>query len=153
MLILKQYFWFYSHPGHNSLGGNLRCLIWHLPQVFVYYLLSINYIPLLLQTPYDDRLCLFLTRVQQVGEGACLAVGEPYHLPPTAAIPHTLYNPIRAVLPHQPQGLGGETENLPQYHLPVNTSWGVSYREQEIWSVDHMGEPLSGQGLLHGGSS
>ena len=24
---------------------------------------------------------------------------------------------------------------------------------QEIWSIDHMGKPLSGQGLLHGGSS
>ena len=57
-----------------------------------------------------------------MGEGACLAVGEPYHLAPTTAIPHMLYNPIGAVLPYQPQGLGGETENLSQYCLPVDTS-------------------------------
>ena len=30
----------------SHLGETLRCLIWHLPQVFVCYLLSINYIPL-----------------------------------------------------------------------------------------------------------
>ena len=29
----------------SHLGETLRCLIWHLPQVFVCYLLSINYIP------------------------------------------------------------------------------------------------------------
>ena len=69
-----------------------------------------NYIPLLLQTLYDERLCLFLTRVGQVGEGAHLAVGAPYHLPPSAAIPHIIYNPIRAVVPYHPQGLGGETK-------------------------------------------
>ena len=28
----------------------------------------------------------------------------------------------------------------------------VGHKGQDIWSVDHMGEPLSGQGLLHGGS-
>ena len=41
-----------------------------------------------------------------MGEGACLTVRVPYHLPSTAAIPHIIYNPIRAVLPYQPQGLG-----------------------------------------------
>ena len=30
----------------------------------------------------------------------------PDHLPPTVAIPHIIYNPIRAVLPYQPEGLG-----------------------------------------------
>ena len=29
---------------------------------------------------------------------------------PPAAIPHTIHNPIGAVLPYEPQGLGGETE-------------------------------------------
>ena len=82
MSLLKQSLWFYSHPNHSSIGGTLRCLIWHLPQVFICYLLSINYIPLILKILYDDRLCLFLTRVRQVGEGPCLAVGVPYHLPP-----------------------------------------------------------------------
>ena len=36
----------------------------------------------------------FLTRVRQVGQGDGLAVGEPYHLLTTAAIPHTLYNSL-----------------------------------------------------------
>ena len=53
-----------------------------LPQVFVYHLLSINYIPFLLQTSYHDRLCLLLPRVRQVGEGDGLTLGEPHHLPP-----------------------------------------------------------------------
>ena len=66
----------------SHLGETLRCLVQHLPQVFVYYLLSINYITILSQTLHDDRLCLFLTRVGQVGERAHLTVGVPYHLPP-----------------------------------------------------------------------
>ena len=86
-------------------GKTLRCLVWHLPQVFVCYLLSIDYIPLLLQTPYNDRLCFLLTRVRQVGEGPHPTVGVPYHLP-LAATPPTIHNPIRAVLPDEPQGLG-----------------------------------------------
>ena len=106
MLILKQYSWFYSHLGHCSLGETLRHLIQHLPQVFVYHLLSINCIPFLLQTSYHDRLHLLLSRVGQVGEGDGLAVGEPHHLPPTTTVPHTLYHSSRAVLPYQPQGLG-----------------------------------------------
>ena len=64
------------------MGETLRCLIWHLPQVFVYHLLSINCIPFLLQTSHHDRLCLLLSRVRQVGEGDDLTVGEPHHLPP-----------------------------------------------------------------------
>ena len=43
----------------SHLGEILRCLIWHLTQVFVCYLLSINYI-LFLQIQHDDQLCLFL---------------------------------------------------------------------------------------------
>ena len=39
-------------------------------------------------------------------EGHCPTVGAPYHLPPTAAIAHIIYNPIRAVLPYQPESLG-----------------------------------------------
>ena len=41
-----------------------------------------------------------------MGEGDCLAVGEPHHLPPTITIPYTLYNSSGAVLPYQHQGLG-----------------------------------------------
>ena len=69
--------------------------------------------PFLLQILYDDRPHLFLTRVWQVGKGACLAVEVPYHLPPpTAAVPHIIYNPIRAIIPYQPQGLGGNKKSI-----------------------------------------
>ena len=34
----------------SHLGETLRCLFWCLPQVFVCYLLSINYIPFLTDT-------------------------------------------------------------------------------------------------------
>ena len=34
-------------------------------------------------------------------------MGAPYHLPPAATIPHIIYSPIGALLPYQPQGLGG----------------------------------------------
>ena len=96
----------------SHLGETLRCLTWHLPQVFVYYLLSINYIPLLLQTLYDDRLCLFLTRVGQMGEGAHASLwGHLTICPPLQRVPHIIYKPIGAVLPYQPQGLGGETKS------------------------------------------
>ena len=82
-LVLKQDSWFYSHWGHCSLGGTLRCLLWHLPQVFVYHLLSINYIPFLLQTSYNDRLHLLFSRGRQVGEGDGLNVGESPSTPTT----------------------------------------------------------------------
>ena len=45
------------------------------------------------------------------GKELALAVGVPYPLPPTAAIPHIIYNPIGAVLPNQTQGLGEEMKS------------------------------------------
>ena len=82
MLILKQDLWFYSHPGHCSLGGTLRCLIWHLPQVFVYHLLPINYIPFLLQTSHYDGLCLFSQGVDRWGKEMALIWGSLTICPP-----------------------------------------------------------------------
>ena len=37
----------------SHLGETLRCLVWHLPQVFICHLLSINHI-LFLQIQHDD---------------------------------------------------------------------------------------------------
>ena len=48
-----------------------------------------------------------------MGEGPHPTVRAPYHLPPTADIPHIIYNPIRAVLPYWPEGLG---EKQKVYH-------------------------------------
>ena len=44
-------------------------------------------------------------------------VGEYQHLSLTAMVSYSLPYPSRTVLPEQPQGLGGEAEGLPQYHL------------------------------------
>ena len=121
------------------------------PQVFVYHLLSINCIPFLLQTSHHDIMPSSL-KGQTGGGRRWPYCGGASPLPPTKTVPHTLHNSSRAVLPYQPQGFGGETENPPQHHLSVNTSWGGSHRGQEIWSIDHMSKPLSGKGLLHGGS-
>ena len=112
----------------------------------IYSQLTIS--PFFYRHPIIDRLCLFFSRGGQVGEGDGLNMGESNHLPPTATVSHTLPYPSRTVLCYQPQGLGREAENMP-HHLPVSTS----YRGQEIWSIDHMGKPLSGQGPLHGGSN
>ena len=93
----------------------------------------------------------FFPRGGQVEEGDGLKGGSQ-HLPPTITVSYTFPYPRRAVFPYQPPGLGREAENLPQHCLPVSTSWGEGYRGQEIWSINHMGKPLSGQGPLHGGS-
>ena len=55
----------------------------------------------------------FFRRGGQLREGDGLNVGESNHLPPTAIVSYTLPYPSRAVLPHQPQGLGREAENSP----------------------------------------
>ena len=52
---------------------------------------------------------------------------------------------VRALLPHQPQGLGGQRKILEQYHLHVGIyqrggNWGW-----KVWPFYHMGEPLPGQ--------
>ena len=57
-----------------------------------------------------------------MGEGPCPTVGVPYHLSTLAAIPPTIHNPIGAVLPDEPEGLGGDTEGPVKYCLPVDTS-------------------------------
>ena len=43
----------FTYRSLSHLGETLRCLVWHLPQVFVCYLLSINYI-LFLQIQHDN---------------------------------------------------------------------------------------------------
>ena len=95
-------------------------------------------ISLLLQTSYDDRLCFLLTGVRQVREGPCPSVGASYHLFPLAAIPPTIHNPIRAVLPDEPQGLG-EKQKVHQditYLLVLageEATWDRKYGLSTIW--------------------
>ena len=74
----------YSSKIHGSihiwvtahLGKTLRCLVWYLPQVFVYHLLSINCIPFLLQTSYYDGLHLFSQGVDRWGKEMALMWGS-----------------------------------------------------------------------------
>ena len=129
----------------------MPCLV--SPQVFVYHLLSINYIPFSLQTSYNDSVCFLPASSRLVEKRDGSNVGgtstfaphcNSFIFPPLPQWNHPPWTASR---------LGGEAEGLPWHCLPVGTSWGGSYRGQEIWSIDCMGKPLSGQGALHGGSS
>ena len=99
----------FTSGSFSHLGETLRCLIWHLPQVFICYPPSPNYI-FFLQILHDDWLCLLYARLWYVGEGPCLIMGVPQHLPLITAISYFIHNPVGALLPHQPKGLGGHKE-------------------------------------------
>ena len=71
-----------------------------------------------MMTDYD----FFSQGSDRWGKEMALLWGSLTICPPTTTVPHTLHNSSRAVLPYQPQGLGRETENLTQHHLPANTS-------------------------------
>ena len=98
--------------------------------------------PFFYRHPIMTDYTFFSQGLDRWGKEMALLWGEPHHLPPTTTVPHTLHNSSRAVLLYQPQGLGRETEDPPQHCLPVNISWGGSYRGQEIWSINHMGKSL-----------
>ena len=87
-------------------GKPLDASSWHLPQVFVCCLLSINYIPFLLQTSHHDRVCFLLakTRLSEKRDGS--NVGGHQHLPLITTVSNSLPFPSRTVLPEQPQGWG-----------------------------------------------
>ena len=83
------------------LGETPGCLIWHLPQVFVCHQLSTNCI-LSLQI----QLCLLFPGLWSVGEGLFITLGTSGHLSTTVSTPCDFHNSIRALLSHQPKGLG-----------------------------------------------
>ena len=95
----------------SHLGETLRCLIWCLPPG-IRLLPTLNYLhPPFLQTLYDDQLCLPFCKVL-IGGGRTLPFyGAPQHLPLLTAISYSICNPVRALLPHWPQGLGGTKKN------------------------------------------
>ena len=101
----------------SHLGQTLRCLIWHLPQVFICYLLSINYIHFL-QIQHDNQVHLHFTGLQYGRKGPCLVMGVPQYLPLIIMISHYVHNPVRALLPHWPNGLGGQRN--PTMTLPFS---------------------------------
>ena len=55
------------------------------------------------------------------GKGIALLWGSVIIYPHYSSSTHPPH-PSRAVLPYQPQGLGRETEDPPQHHLPAGTS-------------------------------
>ena len=55
---------------------------------------------------------LFLQGSDRWGEGPCLVMGAPQHLPLLTAISYSICSQVIALLPHQPQGLGGQRKIL-----------------------------------------
>ena len=83
-------------PGH---------LILHLPQVFICHQLSTNCI-LSLQIQHNGQLCLLLPGFWLVGEGLFITLGTSGHLSTNVSTPCDFHNSTRALLSHQPKGLG-----------------------------------------------
>ena len=90
MLKLKQDSWFYSHPGHCSLGGDLQVPHPVSPQVFTCYMLLINHIPFLLQMSHYGKVCLLSSKGRSVEKRYGSPVGEPQYLPSTVLAPTSL---------------------------------------------------------------
>ena len=110
------------------LGETPGCLIWHLPQVFICHQLSTNCI-LSLQIQHNGWLCLLFPGLWSVGEGLFITLGTSGHLSTTVSTPCDFHNSIRALLSHQPKGLG-DREILQWHHLPPSLYW--RRRQQEI---------------------
>ena len=79
-------------------------------------------------------------------------LGALGHLFPTRPVPFGLHNQFGALLPHQPEGLGGCRKILQQHCLPTGFHQRGGNVRQGVWPFHHMGEPVSGQGLHCGGS-
>ena len=105
----------------------------------IYSQLTIS--PSLLQTSHHDRVCLFLakSRLMEKRYGSNVGGISTFALYSISFkfLPFPKWN----CPPWMALGLGGEIEILPWHHLPVSTGHGGCYRGQEIWSINHMGEP------------
>ena len=89
----------------------------------------------------------------RVGKDLAPAVGAPYHLPPTAAIPHNIHNPIRAVLPYEPQGLGEKQKVHHDITFQLVLAEEEATRDRRYGLLTIWVNPFSCQGPLYGGSS
>ena len=116
----------------------------------IYFQLTISLF--LLQTSHNDRAYFLLTKSRPMEKRDGCNVGGHQHLPFAVMVLNSLPFPQQNCPPWTASRLGGQAESLPCHCLPVGTSRGGSYRGQEIWSINCMGKPLSGQGPLHGGS-
>ena len=130
-------------PGHP---------VWHLPRYS-----SATISQLTISSHYRYNMEWVITnsfpKAPASGGGLPVTLGVPWHLSITESVSCCLYNPFRALLPHQPKGLGGCGE-VPQWCcLPSGFNQGSSSGGQGIWPFCNMGEPLSSQNLYHWGSS
>ena len=107
---LKQDSWFYSHPGHHSLGGISRCSAWHLPQVFAHYLpLTIDF-SCLYRDCMMTEYAFFAGKAERWGKDMMSLWAESQHLPPTE-LPGTPVSFLWGTTFHQqPKNLGGDIQ-------------------------------------------
>ena len=70
--------------------------------------------PLITGTTWNGKLWILLQRPQPVGGGLSVTLGAPGHLSIAESVSCHLYNPLKALLPHQPEGLEGCRE-VPQW--------------------------------------
>ena len=134
-------------------GETSRCLAWHLPQVFACHLPLINYIPLSFTDITLWQSMPFSCKKQTSGAKIWLSYGGTS----TFALCYIGFNfpvtPRQNCPPWMALKFGGGQKH--HHNIAFLLVWGRGggYRGQKLWSINHMGEPESGQGPLHGGSS
>ena len=149
-LLLKQSSWLNLHLGHF--------LTWERPLDALSGIFPRYCLPLTLNWPYPlitgtmQNEWLWIQRPQPVGGDLSVTLGAPGHLSIAESVSCCLHNPFRALLPHQPEGLGGCREVSQWYCLPPGFNQGGGSKGQGIWLLYNMGESLSGQGLYCWGS-
>ena len=152
MLILKQDSWFHSHLGHCSLGGNPKMpLLASPPGICLPSTLNKLYPLFFYRHPTKTEYAFFSQGVDRLRKemasmwgniNICLPL-QWFRIPSLTPVELSSLTSLKA---------WGEAEGLPWHRLPVGTSWGGSYRGQEIWSINHLGKPWLGQCPLYGGS-
>ena len=128
--------WFNSHPGHF--------LTWERPLdassgVTPRYSSTTNSqltASSLYRYKCNEHLCILLQVLQSVGGGLSVTLGVSGHLSTAISILCHLHNSIRALLCHQPKGLGKHAEESCSdiAFLLVSTQVG-GCRRQDIWSL------------------
>ena len=137
----------------SHLGETLRYLVQHLPQVFVCYLLSINYIPLSCRYHMMTDYAFFSQGADRWGKDLSLLWGMPHHLPPLQEFHISSITQSELSFLTSLKAWGDKQKSCNDIafllvsvkdEVTVDKKYGLS----TIWV-----KPLSGQGHLYGGSS
>ena len=88
-----------------------------------------------------------------MGEGDGLTVGESHHLPPLQQFHIPCITPAELSSLTSLKAWGEKQKICQDIAFLLVLAEEEATGDRKIWPIDHMGEPLSGQGLLHGGSS